>query len=204
MRTFFAFWRPWEFFLVVDRPWGQLSYSGDHRKGPRLPATILCVWSRYNSFLCFWSRYNILPPPAVTGYYWPPGHETFTFRPLFTKIFTAQMGRGKIQWDAFTIPNRRLFRTLREKLIITTVTSNFVKHDFITQRAACPRRWVGSRGGCALRHATQRWCRLTGVRLVRHTSVDHRGRLSSATPTNNDPREGSCPADPVCSVSMAS
>jgi hypothetical protein len=85
---------------LVDRPWGQLSYSGDHRKGP-----------------------------SVTGYYWPPGHETFTFRPLFTKIFTAQMGRGEIRWGAFTIPNRRLFRTLREKLIITTVTSNFVKHD---------------------------------------------------------------------------
>jgi hypothetical protein len=44
-------------------------------------------------------------------------------------FFTAQMGRGKIQWGAFTIPNRRLFRTLREKLIITTVTSNFVKHN---------------------------------------------------------------------------
>jgi hypothetical protein len=29
----------------------------------------------------------------------------------------------------FTIPNRRLFRILREKLIITTVTSNFVKHN---------------------------------------------------------------------------
>ena len=71
-------------------------------------------------------------------------------------------------------------------------------------RAAGPRRWVGPRGGCALRgvrtganrrhvgdrggvanmapvcaraHDTVRWCRLTGVRLVRHTSVDHRGRL---------------------------
>ena len=30
---------------------------------------------------------------------------------------------------------------------------------------------------CARAHATVRWCRLTGVRLVRHTSVDHRGRL---------------------------
>jgi hypothetical protein len=27
MRTFLPFWRPWEFFLVVDRPWGQLSYD---------------------------------------------------------------------------------------------------------------------------------------------------------------------------------
>jgi hypothetical protein len=71
-------------------------------------------------------------------------------------------------------------------------------------RTASPRRWVGSRGGCALcgvrtvanrRHhparggggmmapisaraqATQLWYRLTGVRLVRHMSVDHCGRL---------------------------
>jgi hypothetical protein len=32
---FFAFWRPWKFFLVLQRPCGQLSYSGDHRKGPQ-------------------------------------------------------------------------------------------------------------------------------------------------------------------------
>ena len=67
-------------------------------------------------------------------------------------------------------------------------------------RAACPRRWVGSRGGCALRgrrtgsrwlempsrgsrwhfetsgpRASRmwHWHRLTGERLVRDTSVDH-------------------------------
>ena len=72
-------------------------------------------------------------------------------------------------------------------------------------RAACPRRWVGSRGGCALRgrrtgsrwlempsrgsrwhfetsgpRASRmwHWHRLTGVRLVRDTSVDHSGRLA--------------------------
>ena len=62
----------------------------------------------------------ILPLPAVTGHYLSPRHETFTFRPftdetrrtprafatfrlaLFTTFFTAQMGRGKIQWGAFT------------------------------------------------------------------------------------------------------
>ena len=62
----------------------------------------------------------ILPLPAVTGYYLSPRHETFIFRPftgetrrkprafatfrlaLFTTFFTAQMGRGKIQWGAFT------------------------------------------------------------------------------------------------------
>jgi hypothetical protein len=70
--------------------------------------------------------------------------------------------------------------------------------------AGGPRRWVGSRVGCALRHATHRWCLLTGVRLVWHTSVDQCGRLSSATPTNNAPREGSCPAVPVCTTSMPS
>jgi hypothetical protein len=29
--------------LVVERPCGQLSYSGDHRKGLRLPATIFVL-----------------------------------------------------------------------------------------------------------------------------------------------------------------
>jgi hypothetical protein len=155
-----------EIFLVLHRPCGQLSYSGDHRKGPRLPGTILGVWSRYNSFLCCWSRYNSLPPPAVTGYYWPPGHETFTFHPFTGEthrtpyypgegIDTTTQPKRKghdvlsqrfdwlylphfllLKWVVvkyngvpFTIPNRRLFRTLREKLIITTVTSNFVKHN---------------------------------------------------------------------------
>ena len=72
-------------------------------------------------------------------------------------------------------------------------------------RAACPRRWVGSRGGCALLslHTGSRylampsrpsrwhcetsgtraprmlhWYRMTGVRLVRDTSVDHSGTLA--------------------------
>jgi hypothetical protein len=71
--------------------------------------------------------------------------------------------------------------------------------------ADCPRRWVGSRCGCALRRlrtvsrclqilspgqilstvergpGTPRmwhWHRLTSVRIVRHTSVDNSGRLS--------------------------
>ncbi len=71
-------------------------------------------------------------------------------------------------------------------------------------RAAGPRRCVGSLGGCALRgvrtganrrhvparggvghmspigaraQATKLWYQLTGVRLVRHTSVDRRGLL---------------------------
>ena len=79
-------------------------------------------------------------------------------------------------------------------------------------RSAGPRRWVGQRGGCALRgvrtgvnclrhparggvgmtasicaraHATVRWYRLTGVRLVRHTSVDHRGLLLSRVSRGN-------------------
>jgi hypothetical protein len=79
-------------------------------------------------------------------------------------------------------------------------------------RSAGPRRWVGPQGGCALRgvrtsvnclrhparggvgmtasicaraHATVRWYRLTGVRLVRHTSVDHRGRLLSRVSRGN-------------------
>ena len=72
-------------------------------------------------------------------------------------------------------------------------------------RAAGPRRWVGPRGGCALRGVRTgsrwlempsrgstwhfetsgprasrmwHWHRLTGVRLVRDTSVDHSGRLA--------------------------
>jgi len=109
MRTFFAFWRPWkwspwtmEIFLVLHRPCGQLSYSGDHRKGPRLPGTILGVWSRYNSFLCFWSRYNSLPPPAVTGYYWPPGHETFTFRPFTGETHRTQRESATFRLALFT------------------------------------------------------------------------------------------------------
>jgi len=80
------------------------------------------------------------------------------------------------------------------------------------RQSAGPRRWVGPRGGCALRgvrtgvnclrhparggvgmtasicaraHATVRWYRLTGVRLVRHTSVDHRGLLLSRVSRGN-------------------
>jgi hypothetical protein len=72
-------------------------------------------------------------------------------------------------------------------------------------RTACLRRWVGSRGGCALRGVRTgsrylalglrgsksqckksgpraprmwHWHRLTSVRLVRDTSVDHSGRLA--------------------------
>ena len=89
---FFAFWRPWEFFLVLERPCSELSYSGDHRKGSRLQATILGVWSRYNS----------LPPPAVTGYYWPPGHETFTFRPFTGETHRTQRESATFRLALFT------------------------------------------------------------------------------------------------------
>jgi hypothetical protein len=35
---------------------------------------------------------------------------------LFTTVFTAQMGRGKIQWGAFTSPRERIrFRVLKSK-----------------------------------------------------------------------------------------
>jgi hypothetical protein len=105
------------------------------------------------------------------GYYLSPRHEKFIFRPftgetrrtprafatfrlaLFTTFFTAQMGRGKIQWGAFTsYATTRLcckeFRFVnsdseqatvqnfeREKLLVTTVTFQISLHT--TQQPLC-------------------------------------------------------------------
>jgi hypothetical protein len=61
----------------------------------------------------------ILPLPAVTGYYLSPRHETFIFRPFIgeTRRTPRAFATFRIQ-----IPNRQLFRTLTEKLLVTTVT----------------------------------------------------------------------------------
>jgi hypothetical protein len=67
----------------------------------------------------------ILPLPAVTGYYLSPRHETFIFRP-----FTGETRRTPSAFATFRIqiPNRQLFRTLTEKLLVTTVTFQISLH----------------------------------------------------------------------------
>ena len=65
------------------RPCGETMYSGDHRKGLGLLATIFVLLVPIQQlFVLLVPIQQLFPQPAVTGYYWPPGHETFTFRPF--------------------------------------------------------------------------------------------------------------------------
>jgi hypothetical protein len=61
----------------------------------------------------------ILPPPAVTGYYWPPGHETFTFRPFTGETHRTQRESATFQLALFTTfftAHHSIFKTVLEPL----------------------------------------------------------------------------------------
>ena len=81
-------------FLVVERPCGETMYSGDHRKGLGLLATIFVLLVPMQQLCEVFgpdtTAVPILPQPTVTGYYWPPGHETFTFRPFTEETHRTQ------------------------------------------------------------------------------------------------------------------
>jgi len=63
------------------------------------------------------------------------------------RLLFAQMGRGKIQWGAFTV---QLQQHGRAKLALLSVARRR-RRSAKSTRTACPRRWVGSRGGCTMR-----------------------------------------------------
>jgi hypothetical protein len=135
----------------------------------------LCFWSRYNSFLCFWSRYNncshftTTSSRGITGLLdmkrllfaqmgrgkiqWGAftsgkiqwGAFTITGLLDMKHLLFAQMGRGKIQWGVFTVHKLASLSDARRR-----------RRSAKSARTACPRRWLGSRGGCALRGARAR------------------------------------------------
>ena len=80
--------------MVVERPCGETMYSGDHRKGLGLLATIFVLLVPMQQLCEVFgpdtTAVPILPQPTVTGYYWPPGHETFTFRPFTEETHRTQ------------------------------------------------------------------------------------------------------------------
>ena len=70
--------------------------AGDH----------FCAFGPHTTVFCaFWAHTTavpILPPPAVTGYYWPPGHETFTFRPFTEETHRTQCESATFRLSLFT------------------------------------------------------------------------------------------------------
>ena len=99
-----------------------------------MPATIFvlfaCLGPHTTAILSQLVAVPILPPPAVTGYYLSPGHETFTFRPftgetqrtprdfatfrltLFTTFFTAHHNKVSPR-GALDLPAARFLQTER-------------------------------------------------------------------------------------------
>jgi hypothetical protein len=78
-------------------------YSGDHRKGLGLLATIFVLLVPIQQlFVLLVPIQQPFPQPAVTGYYWPPGHETFTFRPFTEETHRTHRESATFRLALFT------------------------------------------------------------------------------------------------------
>ena len=82
-----------------------------------------CAFGPHTTAFCAFGPHEtavpILPPPAVTGYYWPPGHETFTFRPFTGETHRTQRESATFRLALFTTfftAHHSIFKTVLQHL----------------------------------------------------------------------------------------
>ena len=100
-----------------------------------MPATIFvlfaCLGPHTTAILSQLVAVPILPPPAVTGYYLSPGHETFTFCP-----FTGETQRTPRDFTTFRLVLFTTFFTVHHSIFKTVLVASLL--FFVSQ----PRLWA--------------------------------------------------------------